>query len=49
MGILSRQGEGDSLYFYDFDNQLIELHTGTLNERLNAYASWPVRHSGGGK
>lgn len=31
------EGEGDSLYFYDFDNQLIELHTGTLSERLNAY------------
>jgi len=33
------EGEGDSLYFYDFDNQLIELHTGTLSDRLNAYRS----------
>jgi fosfomycin resistance protein FosX len=31
-------GEGESLYFYDFDNHLFELHTGTLAERLSAYA-----------
>lgn len=31
-------GEGQSLYFYDFDNHLFELHTGTLAERLTAYA-----------
>jgi catechol 2,3-dioxygenase-like lactoylglutathione lyase family enzyme len=30
-------GEGESLYFYDFDNQLFELHTGTLEERLARY------------
>ena len=30
-------GEGLSLYFYDFDNHLFELHTGTLAERLAAY------------
>ena len=28
------EGEGRSLYFYDFDNHLLELHTGTLDERL---------------
>jgi len=31
------QGEGRSLYFYDFDNHLFELHTGTLDERLKNY------------
>jgi fosfomycin resistance protein FosX len=31
-------GEGQSLYFYDFDNHLFELHTGTLTDRLAAYA-----------
>ncbi|HOS38565.1 MAG TPA: FosX/FosE/FosI family fosfomycin resistance hydrolase [Spirochaetota bacterium] len=30
-------GEGRSLYFYDYDNHLFELHTGTLEERLRAY------------
>ena len=30
-------GEGTSLYFYDFDNHLFELHTGTLEERLLTY------------
>lgn len=31
------EGEGRSLYFYDDDNHLFELHTGTLAERLKAY------------
>ncbi|MBN1777780.1 MAG: FosX/FosE/FosI family fosfomycin resistance hydrolase [Clostridiales bacterium] len=31
------EGEGRSLYFYDFDNHLFELHTGTLDERLRSY------------
>ena len=31
-------GEGQSLYFYDDDNHLFELHTGTLDERLQRYA-----------
>lgn len=30
-------GEGQSLYFYDFDNHLFELHTGTLEARLKRY------------
>jgi fosfomycin resistance protein FosX len=30
-------GEGLSLYFYDFDNHLFELHTGTLDQRLARY------------
>ncbi len=32
------EGEGQSLYFYDFDNPLFELHTGTLEQRLARYA-----------
>ncbi|WP_213581194.1 FosX/FosE/FosI family fosfomycin resistance hydrolase [Paenibacillus sp. J2TS4] len=32
------QGEGSSIYFYDYDNNLFELHTGTLEERLSAYS-----------
>ncbi|EAC8464526.1 FosX/FosE/FosI family fosfomycin resistance thiol transferase [Listeria monocytogenes] len=30
-------GEGRSIYFYDFDNHLFELHAGTLEERLKRY------------
>lgn len=33
------EGEGQSLYFYDFDNHLFELHTGTLEQRLARYRS----------
>jgi fosfomycin resistance protein FosX len=29
--------EGRSLYFYDYDNHLFELHTGTLEHRLAGY------------
>lgn len=29
--------EGKSLYFYDYDNHLFELHTGDLNTRLEYY------------
>ena len=32
-------GEGQSLYFHDYDNHLFELHTGTLDERLARYGS----------
>lgn len=32
------EGEGRSLYFYDYDNHLFELQTGTLSERLARYA-----------
>lgn len=31
------EGEGQSLYFYDEDNHLFELHTGTLAQRLARY------------
>jgi len=33
------EGEGRSLYFYDYDNHLFELHTGTLEQRLERYHS----------
>ena len=36
-------GEGQSLYFYDFDNHLFELHTGTLEQRLERYAALTLR------
>lgn len=29
--------EGKSIYFYDYDNHLFELHTGDLNTRLSFY------------
>src|SRR6185437_1690406 len=32
-------GEGESLYFFDFDNHLFELHTGTLEQRLERYTA----------
>ena len=37
------EGEGHSLYFYDDDNHLFELHTGTLEERLDRYRQGPTR------
>lgn len=31
------EAEGRSLYFYDYDNHLFELHSGSLAERLLSY------------
>jgi catechol 2,3-dioxygenase-like lactoylglutathione lyase family enzyme len=39
------EGEGQSLYFYDFDNHLFELHTGTLEQRLASYAGLGANNS----
>jgi catechol 2,3-dioxygenase-like lactoylglutathione lyase family enzyme len=30
--------EGRSIYFYDFDNHLFEIHAGSLEERLRRYS-----------
>lgn len=32
-----KRAEGESLYFYDYDNHLFELHAGNLEARLKFY------------
>ena len=36
------EGEGRSVYFHGPDGHLLELHTGTLDERLARYARGPA-------
>lgn len=37
-------GEGQSIYFYDYDNHLFELHSGNLNARLDSYKANQPMH-----
>lgn len=37
LGRSRKQGEGKSVYFYDYDNHLFELHAGDLKTRLAFY------------
>ena len=36
---LTVEGEARSIYFYDYDGHLFELHTGTLADRMVRYGS----------
>lgn len=36
------EAEAQSIYFYDFDSHLFELHTGDLSDRLRRYAERQV-------
>ena len=38
-----RAQEGESIYFYDYDNHLFELHTGRIDERLEYYKSFDMK------
>jgi catechol 2,3-dioxygenase-like lactoylglutathione lyase family enzyme len=37
LGRAREKAEGNSLYFYDYDNHLFELHSGDLDTRLQLY------------
>ena len=37
-GRARKKAEGESLYFYDYDNHLFELHSGDLETRLRYYS-----------
>lgn len=53
LGLTLREGrarvpeEGQSIYFYDHDNHMFELHTGRLEVRLARYAQGPYIGSKG--
>lgn len=34
------EGEGQSIYFYDYDNHMFELHSGTLEQRPERYSAY---------
>ena len=36
-GRLRKPAEGESLYFYDYDGHLFELHAGNLERRMDYY------------
>ncbi|MDO8954049.1 MAG: FosX/FosE/FosI family fosfomycin resistance hydrolase [Gammaproteobacteria bacterium] len=38
--------EGESLYFYDYDGHLFELHTGDLETRLEYYSQASAKNAG---
>ena len=37
------EGEGKSIYFYDYDNHLFEIHTGTLDQRMASYKETSIQ------
>jgi fosfomycin resistance protein FosX len=43
-GRLRDAREGKSLYFYDYDNHLCELHTGDVEQRLEYYLQSEQQH-----
>ena len=40
-----RLEEGQSIYFYDYDNHLFELHTGNLSTRVDYYRNNSYDHT----
>jgi fosfomycin resistance protein FosX len=40
--------EGESIYFYDYDNHLFELHSGNLEARIKSYKTFDLQHKTSG-